>query len=631
MNNSLAVYSSPVGSDQQNFVETPSSASRSSDSSSSSQSFAQKSQFLGAVLVFVLSLSFFWISLPNWHFVSRGEAREALVIRGMESQGNYTLPLRNGVDIPSKPPLFHWSAVAMKSIGLRYFHGSEEFFIRLPSALAACGILLLLFCFSSPLLGTRGGLLACVFLFSSIDFLRTAIVARVDMTFAFFIAASTLALANVVRDYVLSRKKNTLSLALATIAIVFGFWTKGPAALAFPWCVAGICMLLLVPLREIPWKSAIGSILVSLLLSLVWYLLAYRVGGKAFLDVHLMRENFARVVGSDEYQTGHSGAFYLPVPLLLLGLLPFSLALPLIPKMVRSRVALPNRKPHSEFGVSILYCLIWGLFFPLFFSFTASQRSVYLLPCFPAWAFLLAAFFVRQGSAVAVEESLPRTENGFRNVVRWLAGVLGGAVVSALLLLLIPGALRLFHLKEHDLSLAESIRTGIFSSPIGLLCFLSISALCFLVFRRARSDSALSSLLKLCLLSVLAQEAIIFSALPATATATTPSPFAARVLAYAQEHSARLYQYDDDFYALNYYLGRDLPRLNAGQNPPPGTSLVFLRAADAEKTQALFPQSSVLMKSELWDVYGKDHFVVLQVEGSPDSTPPTSASVSPTP
>src|SRR5262245_45295011 len=45
---------------------------------------------------------------PDAPFYDKQEGREALVVWEIIHSGNWILPLRNGVEIPSKPPLYHW-------------------------------------------------------------------------------------------------------------------------------------------------------------------------------------------------------------------------------------------------------------------------------------------------------------------------------------------------------------------------------------------------------------------------------------------------------------------------------------------------------------------------------------------
>src|SRR4029077_3788083 len=53
-------------------------------------------------------------------FFTKGEPREALVVRRMVEDGTWLLPKRasaNGWTIASKPPFFHWLGAAASSIG----------------------------------------------------------------------------------------------------------------------------------------------------------------------------------------------------------------------------------------------------------------------------------------------------------------------------------------------------------------------------------------------------------------------------------------------------------------------------------------------------------------------------------
>src|SRR5262245_14773590 len=72
-------------------------------------------------------------------FDDKQEGGEALVVREIIHSGNWILPLRNGVEIPSKPPLYHWLAALVA----KFTHQLDEFSVRFPSALiGTLGVLL---------------------------------------------------------------------------------------------------------------------------------------------------------------------------------------------------------------------------------------------------------------------------------------------------------------------------------------------------------------------------------------------------------------------------------------------------------------------------------------------------------
>src|SRR6516162_6585799 len=62
-----------------------------------------------AALLMVICLELFYGNL-NAPCYDKQEAREALVVWEINHSGNWILPLRNGKEIPSKPPLYHWLA-----------------------------------------------------------------------------------------------------------------------------------------------------------------------------------------------------------------------------------------------------------------------------------------------------------------------------------------------------------------------------------------------------------------------------------------------------------------------------------------------------------------------------------------
>ena len=58
--------------------------------------------------IFIVSLLYLAVSAGGHRIYTRGEGREAIVVQSMLANSDYVLPLRNDIEIPSKPPLFHW-------------------------------------------------------------------------------------------------------------------------------------------------------------------------------------------------------------------------------------------------------------------------------------------------------------------------------------------------------------------------------------------------------------------------------------------------------------------------------------------------------------------------------------------
>jgi 4-amino-4-deoxy-L-arabinose transferase-like glycosyltransferase len=82
-------------------------------------------------LLLALCATLYFPYLGSSPFFNKGEPREALAVQDIVQRGEWFFPLKRGELIPSKPPLFHWSAALTSRIA-----GTQtEATIRFPSAL----------------------------------------------------------------------------------------------------------------------------------------------------------------------------------------------------------------------------------------------------------------------------------------------------------------------------------------------------------------------------------------------------------------------------------------------------------------------------------------------------------------
>src|ERR1043166_8783764 len=115
----------------------------------------QRTQQTVAGLLFLCFLLYFW-ELGQIPFYNYEESKEALIVWEMVNDGGWVLPLRNGTEIPLKPPLFHWCGALIAWISGK----ANEFAVRSPSAFFATGSVLMIFFFGQRLWRWRVGLLA---------------------------------------------------------------------------------------------------------------------------------------------------------------------------------------------------------------------------------------------------------------------------------------------------------------------------------------------------------------------------------------------------------------------------------------------------------------------------------------
>ena len=74
--------------------------------------FLDKNLSLLIVLIVAMLMLLPFLGLSD--FNTKGEPREAVVALSMLKDGNWILPVNNGMDIPYKPPFFHY-CIAMLS------------------------------------------------------------------------------------------------------------------------------------------------------------------------------------------------------------------------------------------------------------------------------------------------------------------------------------------------------------------------------------------------------------------------------------------------------------------------------------------------------------------------------------
>src|SRR5690348_421859 len=123
--------------------------------------------FADLLLLLVLCSVIFFYNCGRAPFFDKQEAREALVVVAMLDSGNWVLPLRNGNEIPSKPPLYHWlAAITSRAFGQTY---PDEFTLRFPSALLASAGVFLVYFVGAALWERRAGLVSAILLATSIE------------------------------------------------------------------------------------------------------------------------------------------------------------------------------------------------------------------------------------------------------------------------------------------------------------------------------------------------------------------------------------------------------------------------------------------------------------------------------
>src|SRR6202167_115434 len=112
------------------------------------------------------------------------EAVEGVFVQQMVEHGHLLFPVENGNVPMYKPPLFHWTAVAIDRLaGIRKVTAAN---LRLPSALYAIAGAVLTMLLAYEVLGLEAAVLAGLALAASYQYISQGRFGRVDMTLCFF-------------------------------------------------------------------------------------------------------------------------------------------------------------------------------------------------------------------------------------------------------------------------------------------------------------------------------------------------------------------------------------------------------------------------------------------------------------
>lgn len=340
---------------------------------------------------FLWLLSAAWVLLLGgivflWHLGSTGLLDEteplfAEAARQMTVTGDWLTPFFNGEHRFDKPPLIYWlMAIAYETIGV------NEWAVRLPSALAALGVVSLggytLARFSRSWLTAWIGIAVMalgpeMMVWGRVgvsDMLLTGCMG--SALFAFFLGYAQ-------PD---RRFKSRWYLA-AYLLIALAVLTKGPVGLVLPALTLGLFALYLGQFRAL-WQEVQplkGGLLIAAI-ALPWYILVILVNGEAYIEDFFGYHNverFTRVVNN------HSAPWYFYFLVVAIGFVPWSAYLPaaLLRLRVwqRSRWQAAPRSQHLALFAGFWFISVFG-----FFTLAVTKLPSYVLPLMPAAAVLVA-------------------------------------------------------------------------------------------------------------------------------------------------------------------------------------------------------------------------------------------------
>lgn len=369
-------------------------------------------------------LAFFW-NLGSTGLIDETEPLFAEAARQMTLTGDWITPFFNGETRFDKPPLIYWlMAIAYLTLGV------NEWAVRLPSAIAAMGLVSLGFytLWRFGVLGTSGTQSSkfkrpwfAASLGSAVMALNpeTIVWARTGVSDMLLSGCMGSALLSFFIGYAQPTKPAVQArwyLAFYVL-IAAAILAKGPVGIVLPGLIIASFLLYLGNALEVlrEMRVFLGSLLI-VAIALPWYVLVIWRNGRAYIDAFFGYHNLERFTG---VVNGHAAPWYFYFLVVLLGFAPWSIYLPsAIARLQfwqRSHWRSTPRSTHLG-----LFALFWFVVVFCFFTIASTKLPSYVLPLMPAAAILVALLFSADNSKAA-KNSLLFLLSSWLNVALLLA------------------------------------------------------------------------------------------------------------------------------------------------------------------------------------------------------------------
>ena len=287
-----------------------------------------------------------------------------------------------------KPPLFFWLLMLSKIIT----HGYYMWIFGLFSLLPAIGTIAIMDKWMKTGKVVYNPLTANLMLLTTVMFLASSLVIRMDMLMTFFIVLSLYTFFRIYKNEHAKRDKYLLP-----VYIFLAIFSKGPMGFLIP--TASIIAFLIVKKqirsfgRYLGWKQ--WGILTGL--CMLWFLFIYIEGGTNYLNNILFKQTIGRAINSFH----HKEPIWFYLPRFLWSFAPWSiLYIMLIWQGIKKRLISPDTE---KFFLVITVVNI------IMLSLVSAKLDIYMLPIYPFTVYLSAILLFRnqQSKAVKAASALP--------------------------------------------------------------------------------------------------------------------------------------------------------------------------------------------------------------------------------
>jgi len=350
-------------------------------------------------VLFICWITFGW-NLGNIGLVDETEPLFAEASRQIIVTGDWITPFFDNETRFDKPILIYWcQAIAYVILGV------NEWAVRIPSALAATGLIALVFYTIHWYLTQKDGLeqgsypsrsyltagLATTILALSPEMIVWGRTGVSDMLLTACIASALLCFFLGYANNSELLPENSLfpnKWYLACYVLIAGaVLDKGPVGIVLPGIIILAFVCYLQNLRQIIHQMRLFTgLAIIFVLAAPWYILVTWRNGWNFIDAFFGYHNLERFT---EVVNGHSAPWYFYFFVVLLGFAPYSLYLPAAMAQVRfwQRSYWMSQPKSQQLG---LFACFWFFGVFGFFTIAVTKLPSYVLPLMPATAILIA-------------------------------------------------------------------------------------------------------------------------------------------------------------------------------------------------------------------------------------------------
>jgi len=348
-----------------------------------------------AIWLLVLLAALVWFAnLEVRKLVRPDEGRYAEIPREMVASGDWLTPRLNSFKYFEKPPLQYWATAAAYEA-----FGQTHWTARLwPALTGFLGILFTAFA-GMRLWGRRAGFYAGLVCGSSLLYVLIGHLNTLDMGVSFFLNVGVLSLALAQRAREPDSTRNWMLLAWASLGLAI--LSKGLIGAVLPGAAFVVYSVLFRDFAA--WKKLqiVKGVLVMLAVTAPWFIWVSVVNPE-FAHFFFIVEHLWRFTRPDH---GRTGVWYYFVPILLGGILPWTLML--LDALPRAAA----REPTEGFQTR-RFLLVWAVLVFVFFSISKSKLPSYILPIFPALALLIGERATRMSPRLLLWCILPMAALG---------------------------------------------------------------------------------------------------------------------------------------------------------------------------------------------------------------------------